>query len=71
MGGLIDKIFGEDDNEARINSLIGTNHKVTDLLATFISTHQETLNRVVTQYNRLNEEVENIKKYLKEREQNE
>ncbi|MBA7496672.1 hypothetical protein ES702_07281 [subsurface metagenome] len=62
----------EDDNsEARINSLIGSNHKLTDMVSMLMTSHQETLNRVVEQYNRLNTEVENIKKYLKEREQNE
>jgi len=69
--GFFDKLFGGEDNEARINSLIGTNHKVTDMLSVFIKTHQETLNRLVEHYNRLNEEIENIKNYLKEKEKNE
>ena len=68
---FLDKIMGGDDNEARVNSLIGSNHKLTDMVSTLLTAQQETLNRVVEHYNRLNADVENIKIYLKEREKNE
>lgn len=68
--GLLDKIIGgDDDSEARVNSLIGSNHKLTDMVSTLLTAQQATLNKVVEQYNRLNTEVENIKNYLKEREE--
>jgi hypothetical protein len=67
--GLLDKLLGgDDDSEARVNSLIGSNHKLTDMVSTLLTTQQQTLNRVVEKYNRLNEEVETIKKYLREKE---
>lgn len=69
--GFFDKIFGDEDSEARINSLIGSNHKLTDLVSLIMTNHQNTLNRLVETNNNLSAEIEKIKKYLKEREQNE
>ena len=59
--GLLDKILGSDDSEARVNSLIGSNRKLTDMLSTFMTSYQQQLNH-------LNEDIERIKIYIRNKE---
>lgn len=70
--GLKDWIMGEEDNSAeRINSLIGSIHKLSNLADSLIPSQQIAINRLVEINNANTERINKIEKYLKEKAENE
>lgn len=62
--GLKDLFFGDDNSEARIDSLISTNYKVTNMLELTFKTHADTVNKLLSEYQRLNNEIQELTKSL-------
>ena len=67
--GIWDKILGEDNSEAKINSLIGSIHKLSNLADSLIPSQQVAINKLIEINNSNTERINKIEQFLKEKEE--
>lgn len=62
----IGKLLGLEE-DPKINALVGGNNKLIEMLHSVFAGYQANVKAVLSEYERLNEENEKIKRFLKEK----
>jgi len=65
--GFWDFLSGDDNSDAKINSLIGSIHKLSNLADSLIPSQQIAINKLIEMNNSNTERINKIEQHLKEK----